>query len=377
MLQSMFEEIETGVLFKNSVPHLRSVHGYFPSVARLPDGELLATYMVGEAFEAVNCRVHLSRSTDHGTTWEARGPISRDLDSKLWSESARITATSRGEAVVLLHRHDRSAHPHEGLANPATLGFVPTEFAITRSNDAGRKWSAPERIEPPLAGPSFELCSPITILRDGRWLLPTSTWSDWDGHLPNGNRMVAFVSEDEGRSWPAYLDVMRHESDRVRFWESKIVELPNGDLLAAAWGYDERTSQDLPNQYAVSSDVGRTWTKPASTGLLGQTLTPFVLDDGRVLCVYRRIDKPGLWAQLSRVEGTDWINEASAPLWGHQAAGLTSDDKSMVKNFQVLRFGAPCITQLDDGSLFLAFWCYEDCVGLIRWFRFRIVRGAR
>ena len=373
MVSPILHNLSTGILFKNPVPHLKSVHAYFPSVVCLPNGELLATCMVGEAFEAVNCRVHLSRSADGGATWQACGPITHDLEGRAWSESARTTVTPRGQVVVLLHRHDRSAHPDEGLANPATLGFVPTEFAVIRSNDAGRTWTKPETVAPPLVGPSFELCSPITILRDGRWLLPTSTWCDWEGNLPNGNRMVAFVSENEGRTWPAYLDAMRHESNRVHYWESKIVELADGTLLAVAWGYDDATSKDLPNQYALSHNGGRTWTKPASTGLIGQTLTPHVLDDGRVLCVYRRIDQPGLWAQIVRVDGERWVNEGAEPLWGHQAAGLTADNKSMAKNFQVLRFGAPCITRLPDGDRFVAFWCYEDCVGLIRWFRFRVV----
>jgi len=372
MASSILRELSTGILFRNAAPHLRSVHAYFPSVTAAANGDLLASYMVGEAFEAVNCRVHLSRSGDGGATWEARGPITRDLEGRLCSESARITATREGQVVVLLHRHDRSRHPDEGLANPDTLGFVPTEFALARSVDFGTTWSEPEPIAPPLVGPSFELCAPITILRNGRWLLPTSTWADWHGNAPSGNRMVAFASDDEGRAWPTYLDVMHHPSDAVRYWESKIVELPDDSLLAVAWGYDQAAARDLPNQFALSRDAGRTWSQPASTHLIGQTMTPHVLDDGRVLCVYRRIDQPGLWAQLARVENGRWINEGTEPLWGHQAAGLTSADKSMVKNFQVLRFGAPCITRLTDQSLLVAFWCYEDCVGLIRWFRFRV-----
>ena len=40
--------------------------------------------------------------------------------------------------------------------------------------------------------------------------------------------------------------------------------------------------------------------------------------------------------------------------------------------FQSLRFGAPSITRLADGALYVAFWCYEDCVSVIRWFKFRV-----
>ena len=367
----MLRELETGVLFRNPVPHLKSVHAYFPSVVPLKNGNLLASGMVAEAFEAVGARVHLFRSTDQGITWQHEGPQSHELEGQQISESGRLTRLADGRIVALLHRHDRTEHPDEGLVNPKTLGFVPTNFAISESADEGRTWSAAREIEPPLAGPAFELCSPITVLRDGRWLLPTSTWRDWNGASPSGNRMVALVSSDAGQSWPSYLDVMHHSSDKVLYWESKIVELSDGTLVAVAWGYDEATSKDLPNQYAVSRDGGKTWTAPASTALQGQTLAPFVLAHDRILCVYRRIDVPWLWAQVARLEGDRWINERTEPLWGHNQGGLTGSTSSMAQNFQVLRFGAPCITRLDDGKLFVAFWCYEDTVGMLRWFRFR------
>lgn len=87
--------------------------------------------------------------------------------------------------------------------------------------------------------------------------------------------MVAFVSRDRGRTWPKYMDVMYETGGKNFFWESKIVEFSDGRLLAVAWVYDDVIHQDRPNHYAISKDAGQTWSKPASTGLLGQTLTPF------------------------------------------------------------------------------------------------------
>jgi sialidase-1 len=184
--------------------------------------------------------------------------------------------------------------------------------------------------------------------------------------------MVAFLSADRGRSWPEYRDVMRDPQERVIYWESKIVELLDGRLLAVAWAYDQVAGADLPNHYALSADGGNSWSAPRSTGLRGQTPTPHVLDDGRVLTVYRRMDRPGLWANLSRLEGDRWVNEGEAAIWGAAAQGLTGDSSNMVQNFQVLRFGAPSITRLDDGAIFVAFWCYEDCVSVIRWYRLAV-----
>lgn len=365
----LIKNLKTGILYKNPKPYLKSLHAYFPSVAILPDGEMVATVVLGEAFEATNLRTHLFRSKNKGLTWFHQGPLYEGTSRRLTSDCSRITALPDGELVVFMVRHDRTQHPDEGLTNPDTLGFVPTELLLFRSKDKGKTWIGPITIEPPLTGPSFELCSPITVLSDGRWLIPTQTWPDWNGDCPNGIRMIALVSYDQGRTWPEYMDVMHEPNGRVFFWESKIVELSDGRLLATAWAYDDTAKKDRPNQYSISYDRGKTWSAPSSTGLLGQTLTPFVIDD-KILCVYRRMDKPGLWVNLSRLDGTKWVNEAEEPLWGHNVSGLTGTTTNMSYNFQVLRFGAPTVVRLEDGSVFVAFWCYEECVSIIRWYNF-------
>lgn len=367
------DNLTSGILFKNELPHVKSIHAYFPSVAAMPDGSLVAMYVLGEAFEAVNQNVYLSRSDDRGKTWKHLGQIEINKTDKLTSTFGRIAVTKEGELIANLVRFDRSAYPGQGLSNPETLGIVPAEMLLIRSNDRGDTWEEPEEIIPPLVGPEFELCSPINILNDGRWVLPTSTWRSWEGDSPNGNRMVAFVSEDRGCTWPDYFDVMHSENNNLIFWESKIVEFPDGRLLAVAWCYDEKTKTDLPNQYSISNDGGVSWSRFASTELIGQTLTPFLLGDGKIMNIYRRMDQPGLWASLAEIKGDSWINLGQQPLWGHQSVeGKTNVGENMSDNFATLKFGAPNIVRLSDGELFITFWCYEQCVSVIRWFRFTL-----
>ncbi len=368
--ETILHHVTTGIIYRNPKPHVKSIHAYFPSVVCLDNGEMLATLVLGEAFEAVNTHTYVARSRDGGESWALEGLIYPGTPDRLTSDSCRLTAFSGGEVVAFMVRADRSEHPDDGLANHENIGFVPTELLLARSVNYGRTWGAPVPFTPPLVGPAFELCSPITPLHDDRWLLPTSTWRGWNGDCPNGMRMVALVSHDRGKSWPEYLDVMH--TPGIIHWESKIVEMPDGRLLAVAWGYDEQQAADLPNQYAVSHDGGQSWTRPLSTGLHGQTLTPHLLDDGRLLCVYRRMDVPGLWANFSTLDGDTWINEAAEPLWGHHTFGLTSTTENMAHNFNVLRFGAPCVTRLPDGSRYVAFWCYEDSVSNIRWIKFKV-----
>ncbi|MDP4252265.1 MAG: sialidase family protein [Bacteroidota bacterium] len=361
--------IQTGIVYRNPIPHVRSRQAYFPSVVPLDNGDLLASLVIGEAFESVDADTRLCRSTDKGETWDEPVEILSEKEKRYASNCARLTATGKGRLVAMFVRSLRQTHLAEGLANPENMGFVPTELLLVRSGDNGKTWSEPEIITPPLEGPSFEACSPVVLLKDGRWIWPTSTWRGWDGYCPNGMKMVAFVSSDQGKTWPEYMDVMDGHTSQIIYWEGKILELSTGEMVAVAWTYDEKNGVDLPNHYALSRDQGKAWSAPASTGILGQTLALIELDEARMLTVYRRMDKPGLWATVARIENDSWINESEKCLWGNQDNPLLPKQQNMVQEFNELKFGAPAITRLADGSLFVVFWCYEKMVSNIRWIK--------
>jgi hypothetical protein len=227
--------VQTGIIYRNPKPHVFSRQAYFPSVVMTAHGDMLASFAIGEAFEAADSDVYISRSNDLGETWSDPARLIKDKDKKLCSRYARIAAMADGSLVANIVRSHREAHPEEGLANPENIGFVPTDLLIARSMDFGNTWSDPIMINTPLIGPSFEMCSPIVEVTDGRWLWPTSTWRGWDGYCPNGMKMVALVSYDQGKTWPEYLEVMNRSSQKIIFWESKIIELSTGILLAVAW----------------------------------------------------------------------------------------------------------------------------------------------
>ncbi len=365
----MLKNIKTGIIYRNPSPHLKSIHAYFPSVVVANNCDMLATVVLGEAFEAVNMHTYLFRSTDFGETWKNEGFLYQGTNDRLISDYSRISKLPNDDLIVLMLLADRSDHTDEGLCNEKTLGFVPTDFVTFRSEDQGRSWLGPNKIDSPLGNAPLELCSPIVPLKDGRCLLPTSIWRYWDGSIPSGYRMVSLLSDDSAKSWQKYVDVMVDPKQETQYWESKIIELSDNRLLAVAWAYNYVEKKDLPNQFVISNDGGKSWSSPKSTGLIGQTLTPFLIDDNRILSVYRRIDKPGLWANISRIENNTWINESSQSLWGHGVEGLTGDTENMANYFNHLKFGAPSITRLPDGSIFVAFWGVENCISVIRWFK--------
>lgn len=77
--------------------------------------------------------------------------------------------------------------------------------------------------------------------------------------------------------------------------------------------------------------------------------------DGKILSIFRRMDKPGLWITISQLVGDKWLNEKNIPLWGVKVKSLTDKSDNQVHDFNVLKFGAPCVTILPDETVYIAF----------------------
>ena len=360
--------IDTGLVYRNPAPNLRAVHAWHPSIARLESGELLAAFDLGQGAESLDYRTYISRSRDDGRTWDEPRPLFLDATQRRSTHSIRITRTKGGSLVGFGGRFYRD-DPTVGLVNHTNLGYVPMDLLLLRSHDDGQSW-AEQVIQPPLIGPSFETCHAIVELTDGRWLAPTSTWRGWNGDEPNGMQAIALVSKDRGATWPDYLKIMNDYSRGVIYWEQSVVELPDQRLLAVSWAFQEQTGDTLPTPFAISND-GKSFSAPRLTGLHGQTAKLISLGDGRVLSVYRRHDRPGLWANVARIEGDDWINLAEMSLWQGATSGMTGTNSPGVE-LSALKFGFPSLVQLPGGDIFIIFWCSENCINNVRWIRLRI-----
>lgn len=368
----MIQLVRAGLIYRNPQPHLRSRQAFFPSLVNLGAGELLCTFDIGEAVEALDCRTYCARSLDGGRTWALQGPLFEHPAERPSSSSLRTSLTPDGTLVAAGSRAYRGS-PEQGLVNRENLGYARMDLILLRSRDRGRTWSPPETVEPPLVGPAFETCHHIVARGGGRWLWPTSTWRGWDGSLPNGERAVVLISDDAGRSWPRYGTSFGGDGSGLIHWEQSVLELADGRLLALAWAFDPAAGRTLPTPYSLSTDGGETFGPPRPTGLNGQTCKGLALRDGRILCLYRRESPAGLWANLSRLEGGEWVNLAELPLWGTrlQDSGMTGRC-SAGEELSSLKFGYPSMLELEEGHVLAAFWCVEDCTSNIRWMSLKV-----
>lgn len=369
--------LETGIVYRNPQPFLRAVHAWHPSLVQLDDGGLIAGFDLGQAVESLDYATHFVRSTDQGRTWTAPRRLFHDFTPRRTSHSVRLGRTADGLVTAFGGRFYRD-NPDVGLTNRDNLGYVPMDLIYLESRDGGASWIGPRTIDSPLVGPAFEVCHRIVELRDGRWLAPTATWRGWEGAAPHGMQAIALVSYDRGRTWPDWTTVVDQSAQGVVSWEQGLTQLADGRLLAIVWSFDERSGRSLPNRYALSVAGSPAdglepirFGPPKENGLVGETAKLLTLADGRVLCLRRRLDRPGLWATLVEIQGDDWRTLEELPLWqgvesGMHGRGSSSDELS------ALKFGFPSFVQLPSGDVLAVFWCVEDGLHIVRRVHLRV-----
>jgi hypothetical protein len=334
----------------------------------LSEGEMLVTFDVDHRYRTLDYRTVASRSTDGGRSWDLEGPLLRDPPPST-THSIRTSRLADG-SLIGLGLVNRIEDPDADVVSSETLGRIPGDMFLVRSSDDGRTWTGLEIIDTPLVGPSWEICHPVLELSGGRLLAPTATWRGLNGENPSGDQSPVFISEDGGRTWPDFGRSFDGRETGLTHWEQSVVELRDGRLLAVAWVYRIESGHTYPSVYSISEDRGESFSEPAPTRFHAQTCKVIELRDGRVLCVYRRHDLPGLWAGTARLSGDLWQNLAHVPLWQGAESGMTGEGKGG-DELKGLKFGYPSMKQLPSGEVFLVFWCEEEGVQHIRWMRLR------
>lgn len=365
-----FHPVSTGLIYRNPKPHLYARNAWHPTLIVAKD-ELIATFDIGQAAESLDYRTYVSRSHDEGQTWTEPVPLIADQLIEMSGKQTTHTARSRlmpdGELITIACRFHRD-NPEEGIINHANLGQVPVDLLLARSLDLGRTWDSVELMEPPLTGPGFEVAHPVMELTDGRWLAPLSTWKAWNGEVPNGMKAIALVSNNRGKSWSRFIDIMDSYAEGIIHWEQSVVQLKDNRLLAVAWAFDERSGKTKAVHFAVSDD-GETFTEPRETGLSAETTKLCVLKNGRIVAVYRGIDPQGLCGVEVQLDGETWSSGEPVVLWQGNVLSKMFGQTPAADELSDLKLGYPSIAQLHCGDVMVAFWCYEKGHYNIRWVR--------
>ena len=244
----MIELRATGLIYRDP-----TLHAWHPTLALLPNGDLLAAYDLGKTIGALDYCTYLARSTDGGQSWSEPVAFFADPVAAPARRTVRISTLADG-TLIGAGRRSYCHHPETSGWNPETYGVEQGDWFVLRSRD-GTHWQGPQEIDPPLAGP-YEVCHAFVETGDGRLLLPTGLLRTWEGDAPDGLKTLALVSGDQGQTWPEYIELFADPQGEVIYHEVSLVELEGGRLLAVAWPFQLGSRSD-PDKGALRDSTRR------------------------------------------------------------------------------------------------------------------------
>jgi len=315
----------------------RYYHGW-PTLARRKSGELLLVCSGGrESHVCPFGRVELIRSHDNGKTWTWPEIV---LDGPLDDRDAGVLETRKGTLLVTSFTSEAytqqpyfpkksSARYARWMAAHRRISDAQRKAALgswmIRSTDGGISWS--KRFDCQLNSPH----GPIE-LDDGNLLYAGKD-------LYRSNRIGAAASTDDGRSWKWLGKIpTRPGDDFKQYHELHAVQCKSGTIVAHIRNHNPKNAGETLQSH--STDGGVTWSVPRSIGVWGLPSHLLRLSDGRVLMSYGHRRKPlGNQARVSSNEGKTW----SRPLL-LSTDGVSGD------------LGYPSTVQLADGSLVSAWY---------------------
>lgn len=352
--------LDTTFIYDNPLPQLRSRHSAFPYICELADGTLLGSHWLGEAFESVDCTAYISTSKDKGKTWsEPRRMFNSKIDGLTTSDSCKLTRIGEHKLIALGYACVRN-NPDLPLANPETGGLVDSLVFFSISEDDGKTWSERKEIKC-FWGRHVEASAPITVLADGSWATPITGFDDWEGNPTGAKQGRILRSYDEGKTWSDDVICMDFGTDDITCFEQRMCQLENGSIIVISWNENVKTGERYNNHYSISTDNGKTFSKPIDTGILGQASSVCAIGGNKLLSIHafrRDTDTPGIYGCIVDMSDGKWNILEKQLLWVPQTPIFK--ETNMAEIFSFLKFGQPAAIKLQDGTILMTHWCCEN-----------------
>jgi len=361
--------IEEGFVFDNPLPQLKSRHGYFPSVTMLDDGSLIASFVMGEAFESLDLTTMLAKSGNGGKTWETAGSILDKSKSEIpVSDMLKITNAGGGKLIAAGYCFPRedSGLP---IGNPKTGGVLDDEVIYLESYDCGNSWTQPLKIDTSFSEP-VEASAPVAVLKNGWLASPIANFPKWNGMFEQGPCGKLLLSVDGGKTWNDDAVTMRFPEGNVSVYEQRMCQLDDGRIVVIAWNEDIKSGKRLPNHFSISVDNGCTFSQPKSTGIMGQTSSILPVGGDRILafhCIRRDTDRPGIYAYIVDLSKGQWDILCEERVWEPKMPLKALCN--MAEIFTFLKFGQPSAIPVGDSDFLMVNWVIEDGQGRVAWRR--------
>lgn len=354
--------LETATLYANPDPLLVSRQAAFPGLARLANGDIVALFSIGQAFDATDMRAFVSRSTDNGRTWSVPVRLHNKAFTPEESESFKPATLSDGTLLATGYVFLRPT-PLTPIVDPITNELLPLHNKLARSYDGGHTWTAPERFVVEDAG--LELSGPIIQRPSGELLGSGAPF-----HLgPDNHEGWLISSLDNGKTWQKKSVFFRAEASTIAPWESRLVDFGGERIGVLFWAFDVTAGRNLTNRLALSDDGGGTF-RTLDTGIRAQASNGLALGHSEMLSIHAHRESPaGLNVYRSRVHHDRLEVLDTLALFADERLGQRAGEADPFAN---LRFGQPSLLALGQGDYLACCWQVENSQHVIKTFRIRL-----
>ncbi len=349
-------EVKTSsIIYENPLPQLCSKHSFFPFLAELKDGTIVAVFAIGQAFESVDSNSFISFSSDKGLTWSKPQRIF-EKRNEVFTDYCKATVLPDGRLMVLGYAFLRD-NPELPIGNPETGGLLDDFVFSAVSDDDGKTFGEMTKIHCSW-GPHIEASAPVTVLKDGSLITPITGFPDWDGkmHGPQCGKALRY----DGKEWNDDVVCMDFGGE-VTCYEQRMCQLESGAIICIGWNENIKTGERLPNHYTVSFDNGKTFSEPKSTGIMGQASSVCALGGEKFLALHavrRDTDKPGIYAYIVDFSDREWNITEEKLVWAPDFK--ITKDTNMAEIFSFLKFGQPGAILLSDGDVLMSHWFAKE-----------------
>lgn len=262
------------------------------TLARLPDGQLLAAFFAGRREGEGDVAIWLARTI--GDTWQPPLRLVAEDGLAHWNP--------------VLHAEDENTWLFYKIG--PTVHDWTTRVVV--SGDAGKTWSAPRPLVPGDALPRGPVRNKLLVMSNGEWIAPGSieTAETWDAFVD--------ISPDRGETWHKHDVPIDHGTRRARIpgevwtglaanalWETDVERVFRWDgviqptLWESAPGRIHMLMRSTRGWIyrSDSSDFGRTWCLAYATALPNNNsgIDLAKLTDGRLVLAFNPIG--GNWGR--------------------------------------------------------------------------------
>jgi len=350
--------VDTLSIYANPNPLLVSRQAVFPGLVQMPDGDIVAVFSIGQAFDSADQRAVVSRSCDNGRTWSDPERLCSHECQPEESESYKPLLLADGRLLATGYTFIRPG-PLVPIVDPETFEVLPMRNKVAFSHDGGRTWTNPAAFS--VDGAQLELSGPCIQLSSGRLLGAAAPF-----HLSKtGHAGWIIASDDQGANWFKLSEFFRAENGAISPWECRLCETVAGEVGVIFWAYDNASGTNLNNHIALSCDGGETFGPAVDTGIRGQASNLISLGPDRLLTIHAHREAPvGLVVRKLEVREGRVVIEQEFDLFADDRMG--SDSADISRQFGSLKFGQPSLLRLLDGQILATCWRLENSQHVIK-----------